>query len=132
MQITPAFRSTDKYGSGEFGAPRGDHSHNGIDFVVAPLQPVLALVEGTVTKLGYPYTDDLSYRYVQVTDLDGNDVRYFYTLPTVEVGDTISIGDMLGTAQDLGERYPGITPHVHLEIKQGREYLNPNLYFGLL
>lgn len=136
FNITPQIRGTDDYGSGAYGSSRGDRKHEGIDFIVLPCHDVLSLNNGTVTLLGYTYKDDLSYRYVQVTDLDGNDVRYFYTSPTVSVGTPISKGDKLGTAQCLGKRYDKdgktITPHIHFEVKLGRKYLDPEMYLGLV
>lgn len=115
-------RGVDKWGSGEFGASRGDRTHNGIDYCVAICSPV----KGEVTKLGYCYSNDLSYRYVQVTDSAHRDHRIFYIDPLVKVGDMVEPGDFIGTPQTLQTRYPGITDHCHYEIKQGSEYLNPD------
>ena len=108
-----ADRGVDIFGSGDFGAPRGDRVHTGTDFrcvVVAP-------VAGEVTKIGYPYSDDLSYRYVQITDSDGYDVRCFYVDPSVQVGDRVVVGTEIGTMQSLQGRYPGIIDHVHVEVR---------------
>ena len=121
-------RQPDPAGSGEFGAPRGDHTHRGIDFECMPLTGILSLCDGQVTKLGYPYGDDLNYRYVQVTDVDGLDHRVFYISPDVEVGQTVVEGvTQIGTAQDITSRYPdqGMTNHIHYEIKNGSRYLDP-------
>jgi murein DD-endopeptidase MepM/ murein hydrolase activator NlpD len=132
IKISATARPDDNYGSGKFGAPRGVDNdtgepkfHNGIDY--AP--QVHALSAGEVTKLGYPYENDLSYRYVQITDEEGLRVRYFYISPAVKVGDMIHTGAVLGILQDLGKRYPNITPHYHLEIKDKQDnYINPEEY----
>lgn len=87
------------------------------------------MTPGTVTKLGFPYKDDTTWRYVEVT-LDGNRFRYFYLRPMVIVGQKIEIGDHLGMVQDLRTRYPGITPHYHFEIINPHgEYVNPKEMF---
>ena len=59
-------RGTDVHGSGEWHATRGNRFHNGVDFSCYPGTRILAPVSGLITKLGYPYGDDLGYRYVQI------------------------------------------------------------------
>lgn len=117
LKFIGPLRGTDKWGSGEYGAPRGDHTHQGVDIAAVPDARVLAPVAGTCTKHGYPYGDDLSFRYVQITDDRGYDVRLFYVEPLIDVGQ--KVGPMLpvGIVQSLQGRYPGITNHVHLEVK---------------
>jgi len=119
-------RNPDNYGSGHFGASRGSRTHNGIDYVCDKGSPIHITTPGKVTKLGYPYGDDLSFRYVQVTDEKGLAHRVFYVEPSVSAGDLVTAGTVLGTSQDLTKRYPnGMTNHVHYEIKNGSEYINP-------
>lgn len=130
MRIVAPTRKQDRHGSGEFGASRGSRRHNGVDKACYPGSIVLAVSAGEVTKLGYPYGDDLSFRYVQVTDAAGNDVRYFYVEPSVHVGQQVAAGDELGVSQPLGDRYEGITEHVHLEVKRGGDYVDPIDYLA--
>jgi len=119
-------RGTDIHGSGYFHAPRGTRLHNGIDYAVITGSTILSPVSGVVTKLGYPYADDLSFRYVQITDLEGYKWRIFYIEPSVSIGDKITLVSKIGVVQDLDERYQGITPHVHLEIKSpNNDFINP-------
>lgn len=110
-------RGLDAFGSGEYRASRGSRVHNGIDYVAHVDSTILSPVNGRVTKLGYPYGDDLSFRYVQITDYDDNDWRIFYVFPEVIMGQDILVDDLIGSVQDLGKRYKGITSHIHLEIK---------------
>lgn len=129
IRVRPKIRGLDNHGSGEFGAPRGDHTHRGVDFALLPDSKIEAVSDGIVTKVGYPYADDLHFRYVQITDDLGLNARYFYVDPSVNVGDHIEQGDVIGTAQSLNSRYPGITPHIHFEVKDDRfVYLDPNVY----
>ena len=122
MRYEPVHREQDGWGNGEYGAPRGDRKHKGIDYAVG----VHPLVEGVVTKIGYPYGDDLFFRYVEVTDEKDYRWRYFYLEPKVSVGDKVCQNTLIGTLQGLGGRYDKITPHVHLEVKdKNGNYFNP-------
>lgn len=113
-------RGSDEWGSGEFHASRGSRKHKGIDYACYPGTQIESPTHGDVTKLGYPYGDDLSFRYVQITDDHGNNHRLFYVEPGVKVGDTVEQGDIVGEAQDIAARYS--TPekymknHIHYEI----------------
>lgn len=118
-------RGCDRYGCGYYEASRSYGLHRGVDLVHAPGEQVCSPVFGEVTKLGYPYKDDLSFRYVQVS-MHGHDFRLFYVDPCVKVGDIVSFGAVIGTVQDLSKRYgSGMTNHVHFEIMKDGEYINP-------
>lgn len=125
IKTTLEKRGSDKWGSGEFGASRGGRTHNGIDYRCPPGAQILCPVDGVVTKLGYPYGNDLSFRYVEVTDFEKRKHRIFYVTPVVLEGWHVAKDDVIGTAQDLEGRYSGITPHVHYEILHDGAYLNP-------
>ena len=41
-------------------------------------------------------------------------------------GNTVNVGDVIGIAQDLSARYPGITNHVHVRMHDSENNsLNP-------
>ena len=125
MRIIPPTRN-DEQGLGHYRAPRGSRIHNGIDYACFPQSEILSPVSGTVTKLGYPYSADLSWRYVQVS-VDGRHHRVFYVEPLVEVGQSVDENTVIGRVRDIGERYPGMTPHIHYEIKlPDGSYRDPN------
>ena len=129
MKIIPPVREHDDFGSGLYGASRdgGKRSHNGIDLACYPGSSVCSINSGTVTKLGYPYKDALQYRYVEVTNYHKIKFRYFYVKPSVSMNQAIVQGQILGKSQELNSKYPGITEHVHLELKtMGNEFLDPN------
>lgn len=136
IKITPPQRTGDKHGSGAWHAPRSYGTHRGIDYAVWPGSLVHSGTVGIVTKVGFPYYDskDTSknhYRYVEVTTPLEYKLRYFYIEPCVVLGDTISLDQPLGTAQDLTSVYEGITPHVHIGVKNPQgAYINPETYFG--
>ena len=125
IKVTCPIRQPDAHGAGYFGAPRGSRKHNGIDYACYPGSEVYPTVAGTVTKLGYPYAAHTEYRYVEVTDTHHREHRYFYIYPSVRVGEYVTVEDVIGKTQDLTKIYPGITNHVHYEIKHGGQYLNP-------
>jgi len=122
-------RGTDTHGSGKWMAPRGSRKHKGVDFACYPDTEIYSGSAGQVTKLGYPYADKLQYRYVEVTTPQGIKYRYFYVKPSVEVGNKVDKGTLLGLAQDLTDTYPGITNHVHFEVMdlEGKK-VNPWAY----
>ena len=130
IHIIPPQRTTDKHGSGFFGAPRGTRTHRGIDVACWPGSLVQSICDGTVTKHGWPYSDPnkSEYRYIEVTDDEGLKFRYFYVLPAITEGNRVKAGDILGEVQDLGKIYKGITPHFHFEVKLNGQYLNPNQF----
>lgn len=136
MHILAIQRKPDSYGSGSFGASRGKtRKHVGIDYNCSPGSLIFAPLPGKVTKLGYPYADDLSFRYVEVTTDEGIRSRVFYIYPLVELGDIVSTDSVIGRSQDLTKRYPAdgshkeaISNHCHWECKDKQgNYHNPSI-----
>ena len=122
-------RGCDPLGCGNFQAsrtgPAGPYPHAGADYSSQPGQDVHAAVDGTVTRLGYPYGNSNYYRYVEVTSPNGEVVKHFYVSPSVSAGAKVNAGDVIGTAQSFQPRYPGITDHVHIEIRKNNQLVNP-------
>lgn len=129
IKVIPPRRGTDKYGSGHYGASRGNRKHKGIDLAVMADSYVCSNTMGEVTKLGYPYKDHREYRYVEITT-DGLRHRYFYVDPLVEVGDLVVKDAIIGKMQDLELIYPnGMTNHLHYEIlDQDGNDIDPESY----
>ena len=127
-------RGCDAKGCGNFGASRdgGRRRHLGVDYVGSPGQGVVAVTSGTVDKIGFPYGDDLSYRYVRIKTTDGYVVRELYVLPSdgIRVGTEVTAGQQIGTLQSLQTRYSGITDHVHIDIGRGGVPVNPETLIG--
>ena len=123
-------RGVDDYGSGAYGASRGKRKHRGVDFACYPDTLIASPVSGFVTKLGYAYSDDLSYRYVEVTDDTGLQHRIFYLKPLVYIRGFVEADKtILGSAQNIQKRYSsGMINHIHYEIKKENVYLDPRLY----
>ena len=129
LPIKDAVMRSDPAGHGFFKARRGSRIHKGVDLVCEPGELVVAPFDGKVTKIGYPYADDLSYRYVEITSKSRLVCRVFYVEPTVELGQEVRAGDQIGFAQDVAARYKvdsrgGIRYrtikmeiHIHVELR---------------
>lgn len=119
-------RGIDAFGSGDFGASRdgGKRTHEGVDYVVAPGGSVRSPISGEVARLGYAYRGVGGYRIVEIVNSETKiKARILYVAPTVKVGDVVTAGQEIGTAQDLNTRYPGITNHVHVELRGPQQQL---------
>lgn len=116
----------DSQGQGHFGAPRGSRIHKGVDYEVVPGEDIYAPCDGVVTKWGFCYANEFKWRYIQVTDPWGNRHRMFYVKPGYPPHRVVRAGDIIATAMDISEKYPGMTPHIHYElITEGGEYIDP-------
>ncbi len=113
-------RQHDAYGEGEFGASRdgGSRRHEGVDYDASSGQKVVAPISGFVSKIGYAYAGDMDLKFVEVTNPAlGYVARIFYVDPSVEVGQAVRVGAVVGTALSLQAKYPGgMTDHVHTEL----------------
>ena len=117
----------DSVGLGHYGAPRGGRTHRGIDYAALPDTVIFPDKPGQVSWLGYVYNGDYRYRYVQVTDTDGYEHRYFYLNPLVKVGEFVDSETPIGTVQDLTLRHGDkIICHCHKEVKKDGDYFNPD------
>lgn len=124
-----AERSHDAYGAGAFGVSRdgGNREHQGVDYVSRVGQEVVAPMSGYVARIGHAYGDDPTLRLVEIVNPALNYVaRVLYVSPTVAVGQSVAMGEVIGHAQTLQDRYPqGMTNHVHLQIaRKGGAWMN--------
>lgn len=110
-------RGNDPTGHGYYGARRGTRKHKGLDLVSVPNELVTSLIDGVITKIGYPYNGNLTFRYVDVTN-DIYRVRIMYIFPSgISVGDRIFAGQEIGKAQDIaGYWNPRMLNHIHVEV----------------
>ena len=112
-------RGIDKWGSGAFHSSRGKgKTHKGLDFIADPGQDVVAPCAGRVRREAQVYADTTEYMGLVIVSDDLHHVKLFYVLPAPGVvGTLVDEGEVIGTVQDLDRRYPGITPHVHMEVR---------------
>lgn len=113
-------RGFDSYGYGHFGASRdgGSRDHKGVDYRADAGQAVKAPISGYVTKIGTAYASSPEYKYVEIRNPALRyEARVFYIDPTVNVGDSVHLGDVIGTQHSLKLKYgDAMTDHVHLEL----------------
>lgn len=110
-------RGNDPTGHGYYGAKRGRRKHKGLDLVSVKGESVFSLIDGVVTKIGYPYAGNLVFRYVEVTN-DTYRVRIMYVFPkNISVGDRVFMGEKIAEAQDVAAYWnPRMKNHIHIEV----------------
>lgn len=125
---------SDAGGDGHYGAKRSKkekkggtwvsivYSHRGTDFEGCPIQPVYAPISGKITRKAAPYRNS-HYSGVVIKGPVG-EIKMFYLQPIRKlIGMNVDQGETIGIMQDISQRYPNVTPHVHLQIEE----LNPEL-----
>ena len=116
--------------------------HEGTDMIGVRMQPLLAAVDGTLTRVRHDNvgkagailtvtgTDGWSYNYFHVnnddpgTD-DGGARSYWQVPPHLSVGSHVQAGQVIGYMGDSGNA-EGSVPHLHFEIRTpDRTPVNP-------
>ena len=116
-------RGLDKHGEGKYGAGRGNRLHRGADYICTPGQDIVSPIKGVVVREARPYASTEFYSGLLIRGMD-IEIKMFYLVPdTTILGMPVEIGTVIGIAQDISERYSGMTPHIHLEIVS----INPEL-----
>jgi len=100
--------------------------HNGVDFIAIPGQIVIMPISGLIAREARPYSHS-NYSGVLIRN-NHIEVMMFYLelLPSI-IGKWLEERDPVGTAQDISKKYPGITNHIHLSIKQ----IDPELLLNI-
>lgn len=97
-------------------------THNGVDYACAQDAQVCAPAAGKVTAVD---TDSRWGSVVCIEDNAGHLWRVCGTAdPTVQTGDEVSVGQILGRAGSIPNECAEET-HIHLEVLQGEQYLDP-------
>lgn len=126
-------RRTDRHGSGQFGSSRdgGSRRHPGLDIATREGEPVLSPIEGEVTREAFPYRNDRWFRGLVirgVAEWAGYEIKMFYVQGII--CGRVSPGSVVGYAQSVARKHPGITDHVHLEVRLNGSLLSPFDIFG--
>jgi hypothetical protein len=121
-------RGHDQFGSGQPGASRdgGHRHHKGLDIVTRPMQQIFSPIEGDVIREAFPYKDDHRMRGILIRGFGehlGWEIKLFYVIGLFS--GRVGAGSLIGHAQDLSRKYPGITNHVHLEVFRGGTQVDP-------
>ena len=127
----------DSGGLGHFGAKRGSRKHIGVDLGCACGQIILMPVDGIIVRESLPYKNDLFWRGVHIVN-PRIEIKMWYLVPFKHViRSEVKAGTPIGVAQNIGEKYEGVTPHIHLKIIECDPMLlfpetDEEIYKGLL
>jgi leukocyte cell-derived chemotaxin-2 len=119
-------RDVDRYGSGQFKAPRNHRKHNGLDIKSEKGETLFSPIEGDITKNIIVYPKDLSLKGVEIMGKEKWEeykIKIFYVIG--EISGRVSPGDRIGIVQDLNKKYPHITNHIHMEVYKKGKLLDP-------
>jgi RHS repeat-associated protein len=130
-------REQDGHGDGHYGAPRGSRKHKGIDLVTTVGQDIISPTDGKARNFvgstsGKPMIDifpsdkSLNIQQIRMLYVNMPSNRKAYQKYDVQRGKTV-----VGTAAsmvDLGYS-SGMTPHVHIQVKQNNKWVNPTSFF---
>ncbi len=110
----------------DFGDPRdgGDREHEGQDLLAPRGTPIASPTDAVVTRTG---TGSSSGIYVYTANPGGESFRYMHLdeiAEGVKAGKVLKVGDIIGFVGDTGNAKGGVT-HLHFEIRDGREALDP-------
>ena len=102
-------------------------THCGIDIAASVGTEVMAAASGVVERV---YEDDLMGTTVVIDH--GNGLKSFYSnlavVPTVEVGDQVSTGDIIGSVGETALAESGRAAHLHLEMTDDDLIVDPVNY----
>lgn len=129
----------DKGGAGNWGASRTHGTHKGIDFTSVDGQDIFSPVAGRAINSSFPKklkdgrTIDIPTVVIIPTDpnIGFNKLELLYVGPIQGGWRTVSPGDVVGQSVNLqGLGYPSnVTPHIHLQMRLNRTWVNPTPYF---
>jgi murein DD-endopeptidase MepM/ murein hydrolase activator NlpD len=125
LEARPLVIRADAKGDGRFQSSRsGNRRHQGLDLAAPIGSPVRAVRSGTVVEVG---THRGLGRFIELEHRRGLRSRYAHLQSvTVEPGARIRQGAVIGTVGKTGNaRHPRITPHLHLELWDGTQAVDP-------
>lgn len=124
------YKITSRYGMRYHPVDKRNKMHNGIDLTATNdgktgyADYIMAHTGGTVDAVGY--TDTVG-NYINIrVDKDTIMVyRHLRDLPTLQVGDAVKQGDIIGY---MGKTGKATGPHLHWGVKRAGEWIDPEPY----
>ena len=126
-------RGQDKWGSGLYLAGRGNRLHPGEDYIaiVKPVpQEIVAPTSGLILRERFPYSEPVEgvfFGGVQMQCPNCVITMFYFQLDKKLIKMNVKEGQVIGIAQDIGLKYPGIISHVHLQF----DSIRPGLFINL-
>jgi len=118
----------DTWGSGKYGAKRGNHWHKGTDYVVTPGASIIAPIDGKILREAKPYANT-EYNGCVLVGKNMTLKMFYFTPFATKLGQQVKQGDTIGRAQDIAKKYgPDMKPHIHVEII----HMNADLFINEL
>ncbi|XP_074551333.1 leukocyte cell-derived chemotaxin-2-like [Halichoeres trimaculatus] len=121
-------RTSDKWGMGHYGAPRGStRKHKGLDIKCQDGSEVYAPFDVELVRKVIVYNDPKKAAINNGIQLEGEGLcfKLFYVKPDKTSG-RVKKGKKIGVMLQMQKVYPGITSHVHVQMCDGT---NPTPYF---
>ena len=102
-------------------------THDGVDIAAEPGTPVCAASAGTVLDVRQ---DDLMGTTVVISHDGGYDTVYanLQSEPTVEVGDYVTAGQMIGSVGRTALSESALESHLHFGVTKDGEFVDPEEY----
>ena len=128
--IRPQDIRSDGGGDGSFGSLRASSSgvHRGVDISTNPGNSIFAPIPGRLQVTKASADKKLrGFKIIGAGDYEGMTVFVFYAEPLFQyINEDVSSGTRVAIASDLSVDYPeNVTDHVHLAIKKGGTFINP-------
>ena len=98
--------------------------HSGVDIACEDGGQVTAIGDGTVTAVFY---DDLTGYCLTIDHGNGviSTLRGLMKNATVEEGDTVKMGDLVGGGGSTMTTESAMAPHIHLEVTRDGAFIDP-------
>ena len=118
---------TSNFGYREHPVAGEERFHYGVDIAAATGTAIGCFADGTVTAVG----ESSSYgKYITVTHEGGFSTLYAHCSRILaSSGDAVQEGEAIA---EVGETGVATGPHLHFELHQGNQYLNPIYYVSLV
>lgn len=94
----------DSKGLGHHGAPRGGREHDGVDLECKPGQGILMPFDGIIARKSLPYHNDLRWGGAYIVSKRISVKMWYFLLPNDFIGRRMKAGDVIGYAQNIGEK----------------------------
>lgn len=121
--VKTSYRMTSGFGPRSDPKGAGRRMHEGIDMAGAHGSPIYATADGVVTHAGW----ESGYgRLIKIRHEFGIETRYAHLSDiNVSVGEKVSLGERIG---DMGSTGRSTGTHLHYEVRQGGDAINPMTY----